>query len=201
MKRCVIVIVLANPKPLTGLYHHTAAPCWNTASQHMEACYYDGLPEVFVQTCVSVIVYCHVWMCPCCWNSVLKPTARSLVSGRYRGTVERRPIPQPQTMSNKKQAGFTRYTHAYCQHICSTAYGPVKCPSSSTGQLKKAENMSGLHTQQFSEMRDRAICCHNYNSRTLCGHSYIEGTLNRSSAVELHSDNTYNSQYGQKIHI
>ncbi len=91
------------------------------------------------------------------------------------------------------------HTPVHCQHICSTVHGPVKCPSCNTGQLKKAENMSGLHTQQFSEMRDRAICCHNYNSRTLCGHSYIEGTLSRASAVELRSDNTYNSQCGQNI--
>lgn len=91
------------------------------------------------------------------------------------------------------------HTPVHCQHICSTVHGPVKCPSCNTGQLKKAENMSGLHTQQFSEMRDRAICCHNYNNRTLCGHSYIEGTLSRASAVELRSDNTYNSQCGQNI--
>lgn len=79
--------------------------------------------------CVSVsnkkIVYRHhVWMCPCGWNSVLKPMARSLVSDCYRETVERRPIPSPATMSNEEQAVFNRYTntHSLSAHLLHCAW-------------------------------------------------------------------------------
>lgn len=121
MKRCVIAIVLAHPKPLTGLYHHTAAPRW----KHSLTAYGGPLlwwspQSVCADVCVckrTKIVCCHVRTCPCGWNSVLKPTARSLVSGRYRGTVERRPIPPSETMSNKEQTGFNRYTHTHTRSL------------------------------------------------------------------------------------
>lgn len=141
-----------------------------------------------------------MWICPCGKILSLNPWPDHLYQAVTEGQWKEGQSPHQQPCPIRNRLSSTDiHTHIHCQHICSTAYGPVQCPSCDTGQLKKAENMSGLHTQQFSEMRDRAICCHNYNTRTLCGHSYIEGTLSRSSVVPLCSDNMYNSQYGQKI--
>lgn len=77
-------------------------------------------------------------MCPCGKILSLNPWPDHLYQAVTEGQWKEGQSPHQQPCPIRNRLSSTDiHTHIHCQHICSTAYGPVQCPSCDTGQLKK----------------------------------------------------------------